>query len=273
MDGRDPSEREPAINPAGWVVRAFTLEQLSSALRDEVDVQLHKCLDVPVTYVDGARLITDTIRRVDADVAISFGVGANSGADADVESTCSNVMDDDNASPGDDRGPFQLPPEWPPEGSRGSWSEADRAWLMRYPDNAGVSYNGAPIDPEGPDTLTSLLPVAKIVERVKAENLRAIDGGWGPGRYICNNVMYRVIQAQAERERLGGFIHLNSWSESRREAYLKVVACAIEESVRAFLDAQAAAAEEGLPPPPRAEVEVEVEPEVEVEVAALPSTP
>jgi pyrrolidone-carboxylate peptidase len=238
--------REPRVNPAGWAVRQLTAGDLDPALFELADVRLHKCLDVPVTYVDGAKLITDAIQEVDADVVISFGVGSNGNADADVEATCSNTMDDANDPRGESLGPFQLAESWPPEKPKARWSAADRVWLQRYPDNAGVSYNGAEITPGGPETRRSLLPVERIVRRIESvrnPSLKAIDGGSGPGRYICNNVMYKVIETQEARGKLGGFIHMAQWSEAKRAKYLRVVALAIEESVRQFVEDQAT----GLP--------------------------
>jgi pyrrolidone-carboxylate peptidase len=243
--------KEPRINPSGWAVRQFSVDDLDPKFRETVQIELHKCLDVPVTYEDGAKLITDTAARVDADIVISFGVGSNGNSDADVEQTCENLMDDaDDPQRDDNLGPFQLSPDWPPEGRRSDWPAADRVWLLRYPDNAGVSYNGAKISLTGPDTLGSLLPVDRIVRRIKMARdprLSAIDGGWGPGRYICNNVMYRVIETQAARGKLGGFVHLAQWDEDKREKYLRVVALAVEESALKVVEDDLAAADPGLP--------------------------
>ena len=245
QDRRPPSERIPEVNPSGWGVRHLDIARIDSALLAEVDVVLHKLTDVPVVYEEGARAITEAIARLRPDVVISFGVGSDRGADADVERTCENLMDDSHEFGLEEQGPFHLPSTWPPEADdRSLWSNDDKAWLYRYPDNAGVSYNGASIDPEGPTGLTSTLPVERIVARVQSEGLQAIDGGGGPGRYICNNVMFRVIQAQTERGGIGGFIHLPSWRESRQEQFLNVMAFAIEESVRAVVERDQ---DQGLP--------------------------
>lgn len=229
-------QRQAKTNPSGWSVRHFDPASLDPELVSRARIEVHVLTDVPVLYVEGARRICDEIARVDADVAISFGVGSDGNVDADVESQCFNSMDDCSEAFSGDAGPFQLPASWPPTGSTSSWSDADQAWLWRYPDNAGVSYNGQPIDPAAPDELRSSLPVARIVSRVKAQGLSAHDGQGGPGRYICNNVMFKVVQTQAARGRLGGFIHLPQWSESKQDQYLKVVKTAIEESARAFLE-------------------------------------
>ena len=153
------------------------------------------------------------------------------------------MMKDGYSYGGDqDVGPFQIPPSWPPSEPMNEWSDEDRAWLSRYPDNAGVSYNGAEIVPGGPEQLESLLPVDRIVSAVQAAGLRAIPGGGGPGRYICNNVMYQVIRTQAARGQLGGFIHMRSWSEQRQETYLEVLRIAVEESAREVVERQRARA-------------------------------
>jgi pyrrolidone-carboxylate peptidase len=229
-------EHVPQINPSGWAVRNFDPLSIDPALRKRARIEVHRLNDVPVLYVEGARAIVNQIQALDADVAISFGVGADGGADADVESECSNIMHDGSGMSGEGPGPFHLPASWPPAGPESDWSDADRAWLWRYPDNGGVSYNSAKIDPALPDRLRSSLPVDKIVARAEREGLRAHSGMSGPGQYICNNVMFKVVDAQAKRGKLGGFIHMRGWSESGRESYLKVLRCAIEESVRDVLD-------------------------------------
>lgn len=227
--------RTPSINPSGWAVRNFDPAMIDPSLRSRVRIEVTRLTDVPVEYVVGARAIVDKIHEVDADVAISFGVGADSGADADVETTCTNLMHDGSGFDGEGEGPFQLPASWPPAGDSSTWSEEDRAWLWRYPDNAGVSYNRRKIDPTLPDTLRSTLPVSKIVQRVERDGLSAVDGGGGPGQYICNNVMFKVIDAQTKRGRIGGFVHMASWDEGKRARYTTVLRLAIEESVKAFL--------------------------------------
>jgi len=188
-----------AINPSAWAVERFDPATLDPELTRRVRIEVHRLQPVPVLWVEGAERVAREIERVDAQVAISFGVGADGGASADVERTCRNVMD----------------------GGR---------------DNAGVTKDDVPIDPDGPEVLRSSLPVEAIVDRVEAlPGLTAIDGGGGPGTYICNDTMYRVIQTQDARGELGGFIHLPSWRQSRRDGYLATVRVAIEESVKAYL--------------------------------------
>jgi pyrrolidone-carboxylate peptidase len=230
-----PESRVPRTNPSGWAVRNFDLALIDAALRSRVRIELHRLTDVPVLYVEGARVITSKIEEVDADVCISTGVGAGGNADADVETTCSNMMNDGGMS-NEGHGPFQLPASWPPAGPQNEWSNADQRWMFRYPDNAGVSYNNMPIDPTKPERLRSSLPVAQIVRRCQQSGLEANDGMGGPGQYICNNVMFKVVDTQAQRGRIGGFIHLAQWEESRRDRHLRVLACAIEESVKAYLE-------------------------------------
>ncbi len=230
------STREAPTNPSGWVVRNFDLARVSPDLRRRARIELHRLVDVPVEYVRGAALITRTISEVNADVCISMGVGSDGNVDADVETTCRNRMSDGSSFGSDlGEGPFQLSPSWPPRGERSTWSEEDRMWSSRYPDNAGVSMNGKAIEEGGPDSRRSSLPVQQIVERVERAGLSAHDGQGGPGTYICNNVMYEVTRVQESRGELGGFIHLAQWSESKRDDYVKVVTAAIEASVEAAL--------------------------------------
>lgn len=233
--GDELAPAEPRINPSGWAVRNFDAASIDPELRGRVRIQLHRLTDVPVVYVEGARTITSKIEEVDADVAISFGVGSDGNVDADVETTCTNLMHDGSGLSNEGEGPFQIPASWPPSGPSSSWSDEDRAWLWRYPDNAGVSYNRKPIDPSRPERLRSSLPVGQIVARCEREGLSAHDGRGGPGQYICNNVMFKVVDTQAGRGRIGGFIHLPQWDERKQQDYLKVLRIAVEEAVKAYL--------------------------------------
>lgn len=229
-------ERLPDVNPAGWAVRHFDPGTLSPELLERAEIQVLRLNDLPVVYVDAAQAVIEAIGRLEPDVVISFGVGANGSADVDVERRCSNLMRDGWGYGDDqDRGPFQLSTTWPPATPRSQWSSEDSRWLSRYPDNAGVSYAGAEIVPGAPETLTSTLPVDRIVAACRAAGLRPIDGGSGPGEYICNNVMFQVIRTQAARGKLGGFIHLRSWSEDKQGLFLTAVKCAVEGSVEQVL--------------------------------------
>lgn len=230
--------REPETNPSSYGVRNLDLARIDPALRARCRIDLHRMVDVPVHYVEAAKMITDKIIEVDADAAISFGVGSD-GGDADVEAVCFNRMSDGGAFAGDaGEGPWRLPASWPPSSSQSAWSAEDRAWLSRYPDNAGVSYNGKKICPGAPDTLRSSLPISAIAANVRRKGLTAIDDSSGPGNYICNNVMFEVVRVQASRGRIGGFVHLAGWHEASRDNHVKVVAAAVEESVKAVLAAR-----------------------------------
>ncbi len=242
------ASRTPRVNSSGWAVRHFDPGRLSADLLRDVEVIVHTRTDLPVEYGRASQAVLDAVAALEPDVAIGFGVGADFGT-ADVEQTCENLRQDGSAWGQEDLGvgPFYLPADWPPAAPMSEWDAEARRWLWRYPDNAGVSYQGAPIDPVGPSVRKSTLPVARIVRRLNEAGIYAIDGGDGPGRYICNELMYTLIGAQTARDRIGGFIHLRAWSEAWQDSFLQVLALAVEESVRAWLESDAARLAQGAP--------------------------
>ncbi|MFN3197458.1 MAG: hypothetical protein ACE366_03400 [Bradymonadia bacterium] len=141
------------------------------AIRPEVLVgaQLMRAV-LPVEYDHAAALVTEMLERCRPDVVINFGQGS---------------------------GPLAL---------------EQIAYNLKHTrshtaDNRGVAASGQPIDPEGPATRATTLPLAAI-----AEALEGIDEpclySTDPGRYICNNVFYVVTGLVADTHIKAGFVHL-----------------------------------------------------------------
>lgn len=84
-------------------------------------------------------------------------------------------------------------------------------WRMASaPDNAGRSYGGVRIDPNGPAARMTTLPVMKLVERVTAEEIPC-SLSLSAGAYVCNDLYWSVLTRQEED---GGcpalFVHVPS---------------------------------------------------------------
>lgn len=79
----------------------------------------------------------------------------------------------------------------------------------RIPDNAGAQPVWEKIIPGGDDGLFSTLPVRRIVERLKVENLPAALS-FSAGTFVCNEVMYTLLAYLRENQIKipAGFIHV-----------------------------------------------------------------
>jgi pyroglutamyl-peptidase len=79
----------------------------------------------------------------------------------------------------------------------------------RLADNAGEHRTGTPIVPDGPEILTSTLPLADMRAAVKESGVEAVLSD-DAGGYVCNHVFYsarHVIDREALAMRCG-FIHV-----------------------------------------------------------------
>jgi pyroglutamyl-peptidase len=75
-------------------------------------------------------------------------------------------------------------------------------------DNDGAVSN-AEIDPNGPVAYASTLPVAAIVEALRAAGIPASESR-DAGGFLCNHVFYVLMRALEEEQpdTLGGFVHV-----------------------------------------------------------------
>jgi pyroglutamyl-peptidase len=155
-------------------------------------------LVLPVEYDRAAAEVADAIARCQPAVVISFGQGGDAIA---LEHTAYNLQDTGEISGG-------------------------------VPDNRGIVRSSTVIDPSGPATRDSSLPLEAIAKALVAAG-EAPEPSDDPGRYICNNVMFGDLAAMAGRGR-AGFIHLpytSEFDDAVRARYGKVVAAAIQATV------------------------------------------
>ncbi|MCM3489827.1 pyroglutamyl-peptidase I [Alkalihalophilus marmarensis] len=76
-------------------------------------------------------------------------------------------------------------------------------------DNKGYVPQDEPINEGGPDAYLSTLPIRRFVERLKEEGYPAEISNTA-GTYLCNNVMYNVLDyiASGNKDMRSGFIHI-----------------------------------------------------------------
>lgn len=75
--------------------------------------------------------------------------------------------------------------------------------IARIPDNVGAQPDGEPVIAGGPAIATSPVRVADITRAINGAGINA-ETSRDPGRYLCNNIAYRVAQLAVP----GIFIHV-----------------------------------------------------------------
>ncbi|MGJ9696119.1 hypothetical protein ACRQHG_02905 [Actinotignum sp. GS-2025a] len=75
--------------------------------------------------------------------------------------------------------------------------------IARIPDNAGAQPDGEPVIAGGPAIAASPVRVADITRAITGAGINA-ETSQDPGRYLCNNIAYRVAQLPVP----GLFIHV-----------------------------------------------------------------
>lgn len=94
------------------------------------------------------------------------------------------------------------------------------------PDNEGAFPHGDPIGPDGPAAYMTRLPIHRITERLQEAGIPARISNTA-GVYVCNNLMYGLLQAIAEepifRDVKGGFIHVPATKEMELPASVPVL--------------------------------------------------
>ena len=77
----------------------------------------------------------------------------------------------------------------------------------RIPDNAGQSYAGTPIDPDGPAARMTRMPVHAMIDALKAADIPAALS-LSAGAYVCNDVYFALLSCEEELGHRGLFIHV-----------------------------------------------------------------
>ncbi len=148
---------------------------------------------LPVEYGSAADIVTDLVRRCEPDMVINLGQG---GYGISLEQNAYNVAD----TPG-------------------------------LPDNRGFLGTGERHEPGGPEMIATRLPVDAIRQRLQGESVDAwVALSTDAGRYICNQMFYRVLRATESRGIPAGFIHVHNVDAPAGQHLLEA---AIEESLRA----------------------------------------
>ena len=127
-------------------------------------------LNIPTVYGQAAQMVQEKAEQIGADVIIS--VGQAGGRDAVTpERIGVNIRD------------------------------------ARIPDNAGVLYQGERILPEGPAAYFSTLPVEAMAQAIRDARIPSRVSNTA-GCYVCNDVLYTLLNRYAGTQVRVGFIHV-----------------------------------------------------------------
>jgi pyroglutamyl-peptidase len=130
-------------------------------------------LTLPVEFDAAPGIVQSAIERCAPDVVVGFGQGRDR---VDIETTAYNRKDSAEVAGG-------------------------------VPDNRGTIPGGEPIVAGGPAEMTTGLPAEAIVAALGQSQIEAGLSD-DPGRYVCNNVFYRIMTESQSTKRVGGFVHL-----------------------------------------------------------------
>ena len=127
-------------------------------------------LNIPTVYGQAAQMVSEKAEEIGADVIIC--VGQAGGRDAVTpERIAVNIRD------------------------------------ARIPDNAGVLYRGTRIVPEGPAAYFSTIPVEAMSQTVRDAHIPSSVSNTA-GCYVCNDVLYTLLNKYAGTPVRVGFIHV-----------------------------------------------------------------
>ncbi len=103
------------------------------------------------------------------------------------------------------------------------------------PDNAGVTYEGSPIEVGGPDSLSPNLPMREIHLALKELSIPA-KISYSAGTYVCNELFYSLCRyiGKEKPRLLGGFIHVPAADTQKGDFPAGTPTVPVSETVRAL---------------------------------------
>ena len=103
------------------------------------------------------------------------------------------------------------------------------------PDNAGISFSGEKIIPDGAESLQVRLPLRELCTLLTEADIRA-KISYSAGTYVCNNLLYHLLRyAEAEDPALlCGFIHIPADESQKGDFAEGTPTMPIAEVVRAL---------------------------------------
>ncbi|MCE7888612.1 MAG: pyroglutamyl-peptidase I [Sorangiineae bacterium PRO1] len=156
-------------------------------------------LTLPVEFDTAPGIVKSAIERCKPDVVIGFGQGRS---EVDLETTAYNSKDSAELAGG-------------------------------FPDNRGHIPGGEPIEAGGPAELGTGLPKEEIHAALEQAGI-GVGYSDDPGRFVCNNLFYRIMTESAGQPRVSGFVHMpyiHTVDATEQAMLAKVVAAAVKAAV------------------------------------------
>jgi len=150
---------------------------------------------VPVTFADSAKSVTDALSAADYDAVVMLGQAGGRAA-ITIERVAINVQD------------------------------------ASIPDNAGAQPQDTPVCADGPAAYFSTLPIKQLVQAVCDAGVRAAVSN-SAGTFVCNHLMYSVLNYLAGTGVQAGFIHV-PWLPEQAEGKKNAPSMPQEDMVKAI---------------------------------------
>jgi len=88
------------------------------------------------------------------------------------------------------------------------------------PDNEGVVKKDVPVMPDGPAAYFATLPLS---EMLKVEHPFKVDISFSAGAYVCNYIMYRLLDYLKGSKVKAGFIHLPHLNNNQQDILESII--------------------------------------------------
>ncbi len=102
--------------------------------------------------------------------------------------------------------------------------------LARIPDNDGQSFDGVPIDPDGPAAYMTRLPVKEMAAAMKDAGIPACLS-LSAGAYVCNDVYYALLSWEEEFGHRGMFLHVPGEEVADADTAARAIALCIRSAL------------------------------------------
>ncbi len=111
----------------------------------------------------------------------------------------------------------------------------------RIPDNAGFCPNGEPVEPDGPATYFSTLPILVLRDAIRAAGV-ASEISNTAGTFVCNDLMYGILHTAATEGLAArcGFIHVPCTPEQANAHTPPIASMPLDDIVKGLEAALAA---------------------------------
>ena len=106
----------------------------------------------------------------------------------------------------------------------------------RIPDNAGNQPVNTPVYEDAPAAYFSTVPIRKMVQYINEEGIPA-SLSYTAGSFVCNDVLYTLLNHYADTSTLIGFIHVPYLPEQAGDKFFSLSLDKITAALKAAIKA------------------------------------